>query len=134
MTAPGRDSPTPATDLSNEVGPASAIYRHYRSLIATGRLGAGERLPTVRQTARDLNVAHGTAAKAIRMLEQDGLVVTGRGAGTRVAADATRISAATARQVSELVRDARRRALELDDVLDAVRAAWSDEAALNTTT
>ncbi|NLT26010.1 MAG: GntR family transcriptional regulator [Microbacteriaceae bacterium] len=101
-----------------------AIYLHFRGLITSGRLGAGERLPTIRQTARDLAVAQGTAAKAYRMLEREGLVVTGRGAGTRVAAGAARLPAATARRVHELIEHAREHGLELDDLLDAVRAGW----------
>ena len=71
-----------ATDESN---PSRDIYRQLRGLIMSGQLGANERLPTVRQTAADLGVSPATAAKAYKLLEQDGLVVSRTAAGTRVA-------------------------------------------------
>nr|WP_194398819.1 MULTISPECIES: GntR family transcriptional regulator [Microbacterium] len=47
---------------------SSAIYEQSRGLIASGYLGNGERLPTVRQTAADLGVSPGTAARAFKQL------------------------------------------------------------------
>lgn len=48
-------------------------------------VGAGERLPPVRQLARDLGIAPCTVARAVQELEQAGLVQTRRGGGTTVA-------------------------------------------------
>ena len=73
----------PILSSTEEGNPAMGIYRQLRGLIVSGQLGANERLPTVRQTASDLGVAPGTAAKAYKLLEQDGLVVTRTAAGTR---------------------------------------------------
>ncbi|MBY0689595.1 GntR family transcriptional regulator [Microbacterium marinilacus] len=101
------------------------IYRRFRGLIVTGRLGAGERLPTVRQTAADLAVAPGTAAKAYRMLEQDGLVVTRTAAGTRVAPSAAVLPASIVRRVRDLVEIAEAEGVTVDQVADALRASWS---------
>ena len=56
--------------------PARQIHDQISGLITTGRLGRGERLPSVRQLAADLAVAPGTVAKAYRSLEADGLLVT----------------------------------------------------------
>jgi DNA-binding transcriptional regulator YhcF (GntR family) len=53
--------------------------------VATGALGPGERLPTVRQLADDLDIAPGTVAKAYGELERQGFVVTQGARGTRVA-------------------------------------------------
>ncbi|WP_307225182.1 GntR family transcriptional regulator [Microbacterium arborescens] len=64
------------------------MYHQLRGLIISGQLGADKRLSTVRQTAADLGVAPGTAAKAYKMLEQEGLVVSRTAAGTRVAKSA----------------------------------------------
>lgn len=61
------------------------IVNQIREAVAAGRLSAGERLPTVRQLAADLDVAPGTTARAYQELEQLGVVLTERARGTRVA-------------------------------------------------
>jgi len=53
--------------------------------IALGRLIKDERLPTVRQLARQLAINPNTIAKAYRQLEQEGIIVTKAGAGAFVA-------------------------------------------------
>jgi GntR family transcriptional regulator len=53
--------------------------------VATGRLTAGERLPSVRRLADRLDVAPGTVARAYGELERRGVVVTDGARGTRVA-------------------------------------------------
>ena len=100
------------------------IYRQFRGLITSGQLGAGERLPTVRQTASDLGVAPGTVAKAYKMLEADGIVDTRVGSGTRVAATAAVLPGAVVRSIRDLVGQAGAAGLEPDDVIDAMRAMW----------
>ena len=57
-----------------------------RAAIATGRLGAGAQLPTVRQLAVDLRVNANTVARVYADLERAGVVETRRGVGTFVAA------------------------------------------------
>jgi DNA-binding transcriptional regulator YhcF (GntR family) len=54
--------------------------------VATGRLGAGERLPSVRDLAAELGVAPGTVARAYSELESRGVVRTEGAKGTSVAA------------------------------------------------
>ena len=105
------------------------IYRQFRGLIVSGLLGAGERLPTVRQTASDLGVAPGTAARAYRLLEQDGLVVSRTAAGTRVAASAAVLPAAVTRRIRGLVDAAETAGSRPDDVIDALRLSWPVSAA-----
>lgn len=102
------------------------IYRQFRGLIVSGRLAADERLPTVRQTARDLGVAAGTAAKAYRMLEQDGLVVSRTAAGTRVAASAAVLPLPVMRRIRELVDAAQEAGSDPADVLSVLRVVWTD--------
>jgi len=53
--------------------------------IALGRLIKEEKLPTVRQLAKQLAINPNTIAKAYRQLEQEGIIVTKPGAGTFVA-------------------------------------------------
>ncbi|CAN5606934.1 GntR family transcriptional regulator [soil metagenome] len=70
------DDPTP---------PYEQLRRQLADLIAAGRLGPGDRLPPLRQLAGDLGVAVGTVARTYRELEQDGMLTSRRGGGTRVA-------------------------------------------------
>ncbi len=53
--------------------------------IALGRLIKNEKLPTVRQLARQIAINPNTIAKAYRQLEQEGIIVTKAGAGAFVA-------------------------------------------------
>ena len=55
-----------------------------RALILSGRLGAGERLPGVRELAAGSGVNVNTARSIYRRLEQDGLVASRHGQGTFV--------------------------------------------------
>ena len=49
--------------------------------IALGRLVKDEKLPTVRELARQLAINPNTIAKAYRQLEQEGIIVTRPGSG-----------------------------------------------------
>lgn len=71
-----------------EAGTAIPRYEQLRAqisvMVAVGRLEPGQRLPTVRDLAHQLDLAPGTVARTYRELETDGMVV-GRGrAGTFV--------------------------------------------------
>src|SRR5580658_3835590 len=64
------------------------IYRQIMEqvllLVASGRLSAGDLLPSVRQVARELQVNPMTVSKAYSLLERDGVVELVRGHGMRV--------------------------------------------------
>ena len=66
------------------------LERAIRVAIATGRLGVGDRLPTVRQLAVDLKVNANTVAKVYSELERAGVLETRRGVGTFIRQDAER--------------------------------------------
>ena len=53
--------------------------------VALGRLIKDDKLPTVRQLAKELAINPNTIAKAYRQLEQDGIIVTKAGAGAFIA-------------------------------------------------
>lgn len=115
MTPPGETS-------------AAEIAARFRGMIAVGVLGAGERLPTVRQTASELGVAPGTAARAFRQLELEGVIVTRVGSGTRVAPGASPLPASTVIALRALVEDAQTHGLTLDGVSSALAAIWRSDA------
>ena len=62
------------------------LERSIRFAIATGKLGIGDKLPTVRQLAVDLRINANTVAKVYTELERNGVVETRRGVGTFVTA------------------------------------------------
>ena len=117
-------TPTPKLAPAEEANPARDIYRQLRGLIASGQLGAGERLPPVRQTASDLGVAPGTVARAYKLLEGEGLVVSRTAAGTRVAESAGVLPGSVIRRMRELVEEAAAVDADLDDVTDVLRVIW----------
>ncbi len=61
------------------------IVHSVKRAVATGRLKIGDRLPSVRELARELVINPNTIAKAFRALEAEGVTVSRRGAGTFVA-------------------------------------------------
>jgi GntR family transcriptional regulator len=112
------------TPLPEENSPSIEIYQQFRGMIVSGQLGSGERLPSVRQVAKDLDVALGTAAKAYKLLERDGLVVSRTGAGTRVAENASVLPGTVVNQIRALVAQAKRDRVSQDDVISALRNSW----------
>jgi GntR family transcriptional regulator/MocR family aminotransferase len=76
------------TDLAGE------IYRQLRAAIATGKLRAGEALPSTRELARRLSVSRGTVATAYDRLSGEGFVTSQVGAGTFVSERASRVQLA----------------------------------------
>lgn len=109
---------------ADEGSSAIDIYRQLRALIVSGQLGANERLPTVRQTAADLGIAQGTAAKAYKMLEQDGLVISRTAAGTRVAESAALLPRSVIKLIRDLVEEATSTGADLQDVSNVLRIVW----------
>ncbi len=109
---------------ADEIRSAEQIYDYFKGLIVSGRLGAGDKLPTVRQTVVDLEVALGTAAKAYKLLEQEGLVVSRGRAGTRVAESGALLPGDVAAQVRATVASAKRHEIPREDVVSALRAYW----------
>ncbi|MBE1878338.1 PLP-dependent aminotransferase family protein [Myceligenerans pegani] len=77
-----------AVDLSSRTGRTDAIYRALHAALTTGRVPAGERLPSSRELARDLGVSRASVATAYERLVAEGFLETRTGAGTFAAAAA----------------------------------------------
>ena len=99
------DDPTP---------PYEQLRRSLDELISTGILVDGQRLPSVRQLAADLSLAAGTVARTYAELEKGGLVLSRRGAGTRVTAPQSLVTGeAREEKLMEKVNDVARHAVAL---------------------
>ncbi len=85
--ADAKESKVPFTisiDLKSGVPIYRQIIDQVKSAIATGSIGPGDRLPTVRQLSVDLSVNPNTVSRAYTELELTGLVETHMGSGTFV--------------------------------------------------
>ncbi len=114
-----RDSDTPAS---------RQIQSGITGAIRSGVIAPGYRLPTVRELAKQLGVAAGTAAKAYKALEAAGLVTTRPRHGTRVAAPdaaASRVMTA-ARAYADSAQQA---GLSLEDAARELERAWQQPSA-----
>jgi GntR family transcriptional regulator len=94
--------------------------------IASGELGSGDRLPTVRQLAVDLSINPNTVVRAYRELEIEGILNTQQGSGTFVGNEKPEIDRLEKqRMLDQIITDLTARAssygLTLDDVLEALR-------------
>ena len=96
-----------AIDPEDELPVGLQLTWRLRALIATGRLGSGERLPSFRRLADWAGVNVNTVRAVYAGLEHEGLVVSRQGQGTFVA-EGIEVAA----QLEEIATDALRRALE----------------------
>lgn len=71
-----------ALDLHSGVPVYRQIIDQVRGGMASGSLGSGDQLPTVRQLAVDLEINPNTVMRAYRELELGGLLETHQGTGT----------------------------------------------------
>jgi GntR family transcriptional regulator len=85
------------------------ITRQIKLAIAKGRLEAGDRLPSARDLANDLQVNFHTVRKAYSQLERERLLDSARGRGTFVASEVPDFDA---RDLEQLVREHVERLLE----------------------
>jgi len=117
--------------------PYEQIRRGILDAVAHGGLLAGDRLPAIRALATDQELAVNTVARAYRELEEAGVIVTRRGAGTRIRegidpADLPTTSGpdpAASTYAAEVVSAARDRGLPLDQLVVAVRDAVAADRA-----
>ena len=109
-----------AIDSRDQTPIYAQLERALRAAIASGRLSAGDQLPTVRQLAVDLRVNANTVARVYGDLERAGILETRRGVGSFV-----RATAAQARTPNEHQR--RLRALVTRVLADAAAAGFSPQ-------
>lgn len=111
--------------LSGSAPPTDQIRDQIRGLIASGQLAANDRLPSVRQLAKDLAVAPGTVAKAYRALEAERLLITRTGSGTRVSTTATTTRRPVLDAARTLADTSSRAGVDLDTTIQILRAVWT---------
>ena len=112
------------------------IYRQLmdqvRALAASGRLTAGEFLPSVRHVAEDLSINPMTVSKAWSLLERDGVVETVRGQGMRLKTPAAGGSAAQRLTkldplLGQVAANAHQLGLDADTVIERLKTHFVEE-------
>jgi GntR family transcriptional regulator len=101
------------------------IYRQLMEQVkfqlASGRLVPGDVLPSVRDTAGDLEINPMTVSKAYSLLEREGVLARDRGQGMRVLGPATRKGVRERREeLNALLKDVVVKAHQLDFDADEV--------------
>jgi DNA-binding transcriptional regulator YhcF (GntR family) len=112
-----------AIETTDPTPPYEQVRAQIATLIRSGQLLAGHRLPSVRQLAADLRAAPGTIARSYRSLEVAGLVESSRSTGTRVR-PGNAIPDHVNRTVAALIDALVDEEVDLDDLLAAVRTSW----------
>lgn len=113
-------------DTRSPVPPYEQIRTQVSAHTTQGSLRPGDRLPTVRQLARDLGIAVNTVARAYRELEQNGVVVSRGRHGTFVtdAGDVDRPAHNLDDAVRAYVDTARGFGLSRADAVQLVERVW----------
>jgi DNA-binding transcriptional regulator YhcF (GntR family) len=110
-------------DPGSGVAPFEQVRAQVVAAVGSGRLVAGDRLPTVRTLADQLGLAANTVAKAYRTLESDDIIETRGRNGSFVSAHGN----AAQRQAQQAARAYAERTAQLGltpaDALALVRAA-----------
>ena len=104
------------------------LDRALRAAIATGRLAAGDQLPTVRQLAVELSINANTVARVYAELERAGILETRRGVGTFVSATPAQAHPPKQHErrlrtfITRVLADASAAGFTLDDILEGLQA------------
>jgi GntR family transcriptional regulator len=103
------------------------VYAARKAMIS-GQLRPGDAFPSVRSISKELKINPNTAHKIVTQLLADGLLESRPGIGTVVAEipDSTRKerTALLGHEIEELVVEAKRLGIDLEDMLTAISTHW----------
>lgn len=115
-------------EAESAVPPFEQLRTQIASMVVTGELEPGQKLPTVRQLANDLGLAPNTVARAYRELEADDIISTQGRRGTFVRSTSLAEpdgGHGAARQAAfSFTTAARRSGLSLAEATRLLEAAW----------
>jgi GntR family transcriptional regulator len=126
--------PIVSVDARDRTPIYAQLDRALRAAIATGRLAAGDQLPTVRQLAVELSVNANTVARVYAELERAGILETRRGVGTFVSATPAQAHPPKQHErrlrtfITRLLADASAAGFTLDDILEGLQAHRKGDA------
>ncbi|UJF33891.1 GntR family transcriptional regulator [Paenibacillus hexagrammi] len=109
------------------------VVRHFKEEIATGRMTAGQEIPSRRELAGLLQINPNTAQRAYKEMEEQKLIVTEGNSPSRITMDEQVLKSIR----EELLRDAvdafvgsvMKIAVPVDELLDLVKVKYEEERA-----
>ena len=113
--------------------PGASIYEQVvyaaKKALISGKMSAGEPFPSVRALSKALKINPNTAHKVITALISEGLIEVHPGLGTVVAdklpSTADERAHLLRNEVEQLVVEAKRLGLSLDEITDAIASHWN---------
>ena len=116
-----------------ELGTGSSVFHQLvyavQRAIVSNELSPGDRFPSVRTLSQELRINPNTAQKVVTRLVDQGLLDVQPGVGTVVAQlpepSPRERSALLVREVEQLVVEARRLSLTMEQVIEAVQLHWT---------
>lgn len=103
------------------------VYAAKRAIIS-GAMRPGDPFPSVRSLSKELKINPNTAHKVVNQLVSEGMIEVRVGVGTVVAAIGSSSAAERSRllksELEELVVEAKKLGMELDDVVQALIQHW----------
>ncbi len=103
------------------------IVFQVKGAIAKGETKPGDKLPSVRELARELSVNPNTVVRSYQTLEQDGLIIRRQGAGCFIKEGATMLSdEARGSQLEELMERAVTEAFHLGFSKEEIKKALNE--------
>lgn len=107
------------------------MIRHIKEGLASGRIGDGDELPSRRILSATLAVNPNTVQKAYRQLEEEGLIQSRPGAGSRITASPQQVAQIRRELFRTEVRDTvaamKRMGLGKEEALDLLRRLYDEE-------
>jgi DNA-binding transcriptional regulator YhcF (GntR family) len=106
------------------------VVRHFKEGIATGRLTAGQTIPSRRELAALLKINPNTAQKAYKEMEDQRLIVTEGNSPSRITQDASVLRKVRSELIDEavghLIASIRTIDVSLEELLDAIRSKYAE--------
>lgn len=120
-------------DINSSVAVYVQIENHVQFAIASGKLKAGDQLPSVRELSERLGVNPNTVAKAYRDLEVMGLLYTRRGMGVFVNKGIEAKCREDCRKriigrLHEVVAEAKAAGMSRSEVIEVTERSYSSDA------
>ena len=110
------------------------IYMQLRNQIvmgiSSGELGAGEKLPTVRDLALEMGINTMTVSKAYQLLKTEGYIMTDRKNGARIRTEIKKeatISDANKTELKRIVSEAYISGVKKQELFDLIDLYWGGE-------
>lgn len=116
--------------LSGKAPIYEQLYSGIAQLISAGRLAPDEKLPAVREVAKQFGINPNTVQKAYSQLEQAGLIYSMPAKGSYVSSvsQAAEVFRADAlKRLSAGLTDAKKSGVSLDEVTQLANRIWSDD-------